>query len=171
MKKMVTLSEVHMPTTSFKMARLQTKSVAFGLLIPQRREQGPMIVTGNGKGMMVIPLEGKDAFRHYSLSLGSTLRGMLFSDIEFRVDTTTQFNPVTDEPLGGLLIDEMQLCLILAVHGESYPDPIRYPLHDLDGVEEQEWPIGFRSWSIVQKLDDALVELWRNNGDDIPLER
>lgn len=171
MTKIASLSQVHLPATSFEVARLQSKNVAFGLLIPQRREQGPLIVTGDGTGLIVIPLEGPGAFRHFSLSLGTPLRGLLFSDIQFRVDITSQFNPNAEEPLGGLLWDDMQIRLLVANRGESYPDPVRYPLVDLDGEEDQDWPAGFRSWSILQKLDEGFVELWRNEGTDIPLER
>ena len=171
MTKIAALSEVHMPTASFEVARLQSKSVAFGLFIPQRREEGPLLVTGDGTGLIVIPLEGHDAFRYFSLSFGAALRGLLFSDIQFRVDIASQFNPNADEPLGGLLRDDMQLRLLVANSGESYPDPVRYPLVDLDGDEDQDWPTGFRSWSILQKLDEGFVELWRNDGTDIPLER
>mgnify|MGYP001375003390 CR=1 FL=1 len=171
MKKIAALSEVHLPTTSFEVARLQSKSVAFGLLVPQRREQGPLIVTGDGTGLTVIPLEGRDAFRHFGLSLGTPLRGLLLSDVQFRVDITSQFNPNTEEPLGGLLRDDMQIRLLVANRGESFADPVRYPLIDLDGEEDQDWSTGFRSWSILHKLDDGFVELWRNDGAEIPLER
>lgn len=148
------------PLDALELVRLDTNSSGFGLFIPQHSQIGHSLIEGDGKSLMLIPLDGDKAFRHFKLEMGAPIRGVLFRGIKLAIDVRSQFNTRATEHLGAVTISSGKACLTTSALGDGFGDTMPFPL-PIDAMGSDDAPIGFRRWSITKQIGDDIVELWK----------
>ena len=110
--------------------------------------------------LILIPLDGDKAFRHFSIEMGSPIRGILFRDVDLAIDLQSRFNCRAAEHLGAITVSDGKACLTTSSLRDGFGDPMPFPL-PLDAIGDDDAPIGFREWSITTQIGDDMVELWK----------
>ena len=163
--KKIALADAHVPTDAFNIVRLTANTKAHGIIFPQRNDQEPMFVSGDGNSLQVIPLTGAMAFRHFRMSVGSSQRGLFFEDVQFRVNIGSIYNPISEDCLGTIIIEEGKLKVTARLSSDSHGEPLLIEVGDVPTAAEQEWSTGFKDWSIVKTINGQLIELYNNGGN------
>jgi hypothetical protein len=156
------LADFDLPLSSFIFASLHSKSEAFGLFLPTRKEMGPYIVEGDGESMMAMPLEGPHAFKRNLLHSGNSIDGLLFSAIQLAVNVPSFVNPRAVGLLGDLSLEQGKVHILSIDSRSGWSDVEPFPLQ-IEVSMSSERPIAFREWSIVLSHKEIEVELWRHN--------
>lgn len=155
------LGEDDIPVSAFATIRLDTNSIEFGLVISERKDMPFMLVHGDGKSVTVLPLSGVFAFRHFTLQIGSPIRGVIFREIEIVVDFQSKFNPRAKEVLGSLLFEDGKVVIASSPSNDSFADIVNLPL-PIQVDASNDAPVAFAKWSIVKRFNADLIELWKH---------
>lgn len=156
------LGEDNIPLGAFATVRLDTNSCEFGLVIPERKDTPFVLVHGDGKSLTVLPLEGKFAFRHFTLQMGSPIRGIIFREVEIAVDIQSKFNTNAKEVLGSLLFEDGKVAVAASPSTDSFADIVNLPL-PIQADASNDAPVAFAKWSIVKRFKNDLIELWQSD--------
>lgn len=155
------LGKDDIPLGAFATVRLDTNSVEFGLIIPEREEMPFLLVHGDGNSVTVLPLSGKFAFRHFTLQIGSPIRGVVFREIEIAVDFQSKFDPRSKEVLGALLFEDGKVVIAASPSNDNFADVVNLPL-PIQAAASDDAPVAFAKWSIASRFNAGLIELWKN---------
>lgn len=158
-------TDVHLPLSTFSVIRLHQKSKVSGFFLPNRPDQGPMLIEGDGESLVAITLDGQRSFQRFDLTVGGSLEGILFADIQLAVDVTSRFNPAGQSHLGALTLVENRANLVSFRAGDDFMDREPFPL-SIEADAKAEKPFGFRKWSIVAQHEGDEIELWRTEDGD-----
>ncbi|MCY1669594.1 hypothetical protein OVA07_01025 [Novosphingobium sp. SL115] len=154
------IEDRHIPLDGLELVRLDRNATGFGYFIPQHSQIGHSLIEGDGKSLIIIPLDGNKAFRHFSIEMGSPIRGVLFRDVNLAVDLRSGFNCRAAEHLGAITVSGGKTCLTTSPLHDGFGDTMPFPL-PLDAIGDDDAPIGFRQWSITKRIGDDIVELWK----------
>lgn len=159
------IDDRHIPLDAMELMRLDRNSSGFGYFIPQHSHIGHSLIEADGKSLTIVPLDGEKAFRHFSIEMGSPIRGVLFRDVNLSIDLRSRFNCRAEEHLGAITVSGGKACLTTSPLRDGFGDTMPFPL-PLDAIADDDAPIGFREWSITKVIDDDIVELWRTPPHD-----
>lgn len=149
------------PFDAFESSRIDTNYKGFGIVLDARL--GPVMVDGDGQRCTALPFNGERAFRHFQLQAGSPLRGLLFKDVEFRVDPNSQFNVNQFNCRGALTFENQKLCLIASPIADSFNDDVNLPL-PFSVTADDGFPVAFSKWAVGKVIDEEFFELWAFEG-------
>lgn len=126
-----------------------------------RPGQPPMIAFNWGDGSHVILLEGSYAFNHFKQQMGHSVAGVLITDVEFRVDDTSLYDPSREGALlGSLVLSEGQLSIVGRNPNNNFGDEHLVPLWGDYEEGSADVRVGFTRWSIVACIGNERETLW-----------
>lgn len=156
----VKLSDTHVDLTIFETKSFTKSSTGFGYVLPQQAALGPSLVFGDGEVCDLMRLEGDYSFHYSPLDLTTRFKGIYFSDIQFRVDPSSQYNPHdVGEKLGSFTLATGKPGIVAIRASEQFGEPQSWEL-PLNQKFNEDPPIAFERWSIVKITTHETIELW-----------
>ncbi|MBR0553741.1 hypothetical protein [Stakelama marina] len=131
-----------------------------GLFLPYRSNLPMGLVVDWDDQKHMIHLDGSYAFKEAAVGAGNPIRGVIVSQVEYRVDATSRYNSEEEfDPAGALVLRSGQLFISCRRLGDQFhDDPYRVPLMKGFAEGSADEACGFTRWSIaVRESGDVKV--------------
>ncbi len=122
-----------------------------GLFLPYRANHPMSLVVDWEDQKHMIHLDGSYAFKEAAVGADNPIRGVIVSQVEFRVDATSRYNAEEEfDPAGALVLKGGQVSIYCRRLGDQYYDD-PYPVPLMKGFTEgsADEACGFTRWSIA----------------------
>lgn len=132
-----------------------------GFFLPLRPGSPPALAFNWGDAPRLILLEGSHAFYHFQQQTGHHVDGLLITDVEFRADQASLYDPSREGSLlGSLILHEGELSIVGINPNNNLGDEHLVPLWGDYAQASEDVKLGFTRWSIVARDGDERVTLW-----------